>query len=83
MGSRVSSPQFVGRQEQLEVLTAAFDQVSNGRTTTVLIGGDAGVGKTRLVEEFSTDVRIAGALVATGVCVPTDSGGLPCATCSA
>jgi DNA-binding CsgD family transcriptional regulator/tetratricopeptide (TPR) repeat protein len=77
VGGRVSSPQFVGRTEQLEVLKAAFDQVTKGRTTTVLIGGDAGVGKTRLVEEFSTQVRNADALVATGVCVPTDSGGLP------
>ena len=77
MGGRVSSPQFVGRTEQLEVLGAAFEQVGNGRTTTVLIGGDAGVGKTRLVEEFSTEVRGEHALVATGVCVPTDSGGLP------
>jgi DNA-binding CsgD family transcriptional regulator len=77
VGGRVSSPQFVGRIEQLAVLKAAFDQISNGRTTTVLIGGDAGVGKTRLVEEFTTQVREEKALVATGVCVPTDSGGLP------
>ena len=77
VGGRVSSPQFVGRAEQLAVLTAAFDHVRNGRTTTVLIGGDAGVGKTRLVEEFSSIARGEGALVATGVCVPTDSGGLP------
>jgi DNA-binding CsgD family transcriptional regulator/tetratricopeptide (TPR) repeat protein len=77
VGGRVSSPQFVGRVEHLAALTAAFDQVANGRTTTVLIGGDAGVGKTRLVEEFSSIARSAGALVATGVCVPTDSGGLP------
>jgi DNA-binding NarL/FixJ family response regulator len=77
VGGRVSSPRFVGRIEHLEVLTAAFEQVRNGRTTTVLIGGDAGVGKTRLVEEFSSIVRGEDALVATGVCVPTDSGGLP------
>ena len=43
----------------------------------MLIGGDAGVGKTRLVEEFSSIARAEHALVATGVCVPTDSGGLP------
>ena len=77
VGGRVSSPQFVGRAEQLAVLSAAFDQVRNGRTTTVLVGGDAGVGKTRLVEEFSSIARGEHALVATGVCVPTDSGGLP------
>ncbi|HEY3926482.1 MAG TPA: AAA family ATPase [Acidothermaceae bacterium] len=77
MGGRVSSAQFVGRTEQLALLGAAFEQVSNGRTTTVLIGGDAGVGKTRLVEEFSSIARDSDARVATGVCVPTDSGGLP------
>jgi DNA-binding NarL/FixJ family response regulator len=77
VGGRVSSPQFVGRSEQLEMLKAAFEQVTNGRTTTVLIGGDAGIGKTRLVEEFTAHVREAKALVATGACVPTDSGGLP------
>jgi DNA-binding CsgD family transcriptional regulator len=77
VGGRVSSAQFVGRTEQLALLRAAFEQVSNGRTTTVLIGGDAGVGKTRLVEEFSSIARDGGALVATGVCVPTESGGLP------
>jgi DNA-binding CsgD family transcriptional regulator len=77
VGGRVSSPQFVGRAEQLGLLSAAFELAARGRSTTVLIGGDAGVGKTRLVEEFSSKARSEGALVATGVCVPTDSGGLP------
>ena len=41
------------------------------------MGGDAGVGKTRLVEEFCERVRGRDALTATGVCVPIDGGGLP------
>jgi DNA-binding CsgD family transcriptional regulator len=77
---RVSSLQFVGRTEQLGALSAAFELVAGGRSTTVLIGGDAGVGKTRLVDEFCSETRDAGALVATGVCVPVDSGGLPYAS---
>jgi DNA-binding CsgD family transcriptional regulator len=76
VGRRVSSPEFVGRSEQLGVLSEAFELAAGGRSTTVLIGGDAGLGKTRLVEEFARKVRAEGALVATGVCVPTD-GGLP------
>jgi DNA-binding CsgD family transcriptional regulator len=76
-GRRVSSPEFVGRSEQLGVLSEAFELAAGGRATTVLIGGDAGVGKTRLIEEFGALARGKGAVVATGVCVPTDGGGLP------
>jgi DNA-binding CsgD family transcriptional regulator len=77
VGRRVSSPEFVGRTEQLGVLSEAFELAAGGRSTTLLIGGDAGVGKTRLIEEFGAFARANGALVATGVCVPTDGGGLP------
>jgi predicted ATPase len=76
-GRRVSSPEFVGRGEQLGVLSEAFELAVGGRSTTVLVGGDAGVGKTRLIEEFGAVARSKGALLATGVCVRTDGGGLP------
>ena len=77
VGHRVSCPDFVGRVEELDVLGAALDAATDGRTATVLIGGEAGIGKTRLVEEFGEQARHRGALVATGVCVPVDGGGLP------
>jgi predicted ATPase len=64
VGYRVSSPNFVGRAEELDLLDAAFERVTGGRTATVLIGGDAGIGKTRLVEEFCRRARDRGALVA-------------------
>jgi DNA-binding CsgD family transcriptional regulator len=76
MGHRVSCPEFVGRAEELDLLGAAFDAVADGRAMTVIVGGDAGVGKTRLVEEFCERARARGAVTAAGVCVPTD-GGLP------
>jgi len=75
-GHRVSSPDFVGRGEELDVLTAAYASARAGQSTAVLIGGDAGIGKTRLLDEFSAHTRESGALVVTGVCVPID-GGLP------
>ena len=77
VGHRVSSPDFVGRAEVLDLLESAFDEVAAGATATVLVGGDAGIGKTRLVSEFCRRVRDRGGLVATGVCVPADGGGLP------
>jgi DNA-binding CsgD family transcriptional regulator/tetratricopeptide (TPR) repeat protein len=76
VGHRVSCPDFVGRAGELDLLGATFDEVGEGRAATVLVGGDAGVGKTRLVQEFCEQARGRGSLAATGVCVPAD-GGLP------
>ncbi|MEU0221468.1 AAA family ATPase, partial [Streptomyces sp. NPDC006265] len=43
----------------------------------LLIGGEAGVGKTRLVEEFAAAARHRGAVVALGGCVEIGADGLP------
>src|SRR5664279_4241099 len=67
---------LVARAAELERLGSAYDVVCGGRALTVLVGGDAGIGKSRLVEEFCDQVRLRGAVVTTGVCVPAD-GGLP------
>ncbi|MDX6202562.1 MAG: hypothetical protein QOJ83_2062 [Frankiales bacterium] len=74
--SRSSRPELVGRDEQLERLGTLFDDVAGGRAMTLLVGGDAGIGKSRLAEEFCDRVRLRGAVVATGMCVPGE-GGLP------
>jgi DNA-binding CsgD family transcriptional regulator/tetratricopeptide (TPR) repeat protein len=76
MGQRVSSPDFVGRTAELEQLATAFASAVGGRSAAILLGGEAGVGKTRLLEEFYDHARQQGALVATGGCVPIDGGGL-------
>jgi predicted ATPase/DNA-binding CsgD family transcriptional regulator len=44
--------------------------------STILVGGEAGIGKTRLVEEFAHQARSTGALVGSGRCVPVGPGGL-------
>lgn len=66
---RVSSLRFVGRVRELEGLESAYKAIAadeGGRT--VLVGGEAGVGKTRLVAEFATRVDAAGGLVLLGSC---------------
>jgi DNA-binding CsgD family transcriptional regulator/tetratricopeptide (TPR) repeat protein len=77
VATRVSSPQFIGRQEELATLTTALDRAATGVASTILIGGDAGIGKSRLVAEISA--RAAGSfLVLEGGCVSLgDGGGLP------
>ena len=72
-----SSGAFVGRVAELERLDSALAGLHERGAATVLIGGDAGMGKSRLVEEFCVRARSRGALVAVGACTPAEGGGLP------
>jgi DNA-binding CsgD family transcriptional regulator len=49
---RLSSRRFVGRVGELAELELAVREAASGRPTLVLLGGDSGVGKTRLVTEL-------------------------------
>ena len=77
MTTNVVSPILVGRADQLATLDAALAAASQGRPATVLIGGEAGVGKSRLVSEFAERARGAGARVLTGGCLELGADGLP------
>jgi len=59
------------------VLDAALAPAGRDGPSVVLIGGEAGVGKSRLVSEFSARAAAAGARVLTGGCVELGSDGLP------
>lgn len=52
-----TSPSLVGRDDELTALGDAFERVRGGESLTLLVGGEAGIGKTRLVEEFRTRVQ--------------------------
>jgi hypothetical protein len=43
---------FVGRRRELSQLEAALDGAAGGRGAAVLVSGDAGIGKTRMLEEL-------------------------------
>lgn len=47
---------FVGRDEVLEELREELDRIQNGNDSVVFIKGGAGIGKTRLVNEFKDDI---------------------------
>jgi AAA ATPase domain len=44
---------FVGRGQELRALAAAYAAADGGEASLVVVGGDAGVGKTRLLAEFT------------------------------
>jgi DNA-binding CsgD family transcriptional regulator/tetratricopeptide (TPR) repeat protein len=70
------SPVFAGRESELAVLTGAFEAAAGGAPATVLLGAEAGGGKSRLVTEFT--MRVAGrALLLAGGCVQVSAAGLP------
>jgi hypothetical protein len=77
MGGRVASPTFVGRVEELELLEAAKRRAATTEPAVVLLGGEAGVGKTRLVAELAARCATTGTRVLNGGCVPVGEGALP------
>jgi DNA-binding CsgD family transcriptional regulator len=68
------SPVLVGRAAEIAVLGESLARTQSGSPATVLIGGEAGIGKTRLVRHFTADVE---AEVLYGGCVDLSGGGLP------
>src|SRR4051794_25267274 len=63
---RISSSVFVGRVAERARLVACLDAARQGEPGLVLLGGEAGIGKTRLATELATVAGTRGALVANG-----------------
>ncbi len=61
----------------MAALAAAFTDVRQGGPSAVLLGGEAGVGKSRLVGEFGAVAARAGGRVLTGGCLELGTDGLP------
>jgi DNA-binding NarL/FixJ family response regulator len=74
---RGSSPVFVGRGAELDRLHGAFDRAALGQPSLVLITGEAGVGKSRLIAEFTGRVEATGATTIAGGCLDLGEGGVP------
>jgi DNA-binding SARP family transcriptional activator len=62
------SEDFVNRERELDSLRRGLDVVRAGRGAVVLVGGEPGIGKTRVVEEFTQVARANGARVRWGRC---------------
>jgi predicted ATPase len=77
MGGRVVSPTLVGRVEELQTLDAARVRAADADPVVVLVGGEAGVGKTRLITELTSRCAADGTRVLAGGCVPVGEGVLP------
>lgn len=75
--SYLTAARFVGRTQELEQLGTQLEaiQTSEPRGSAWLIGGESGVGKSRMVDELRSRALVAGAFVLRGQGVA--EGGLP------
>jgi DNA-binding CsgD family transcriptional regulator/tetratricopeptide (TPR) repeat protein len=75
MRGRLTSSHFVGRVGELAELELASRDAAGGRPVLVLLGGESGVGKTRLVAEF--EQRLGDSVVLRGEGVEQGDAELP------
>jgi len=73
----VSSPVLIGRSGELSALDSALAEAGRGSPSAIMVGGEAGVGKSRLVSEFADRSRGAGVRVLMGGCLELGADGLP------
>ena len=66
MGTLAPMPPLRGRQAEVAALDEALDRVASGRPAIVLIQGEAGIGKTRLLAGALGEARRRGLQVAAG-----------------
>ena len=65
-------PILIGRTPVLTNLQSLMDQVRGGQGQVVLLSGEAGIGKSRLVTEAKIYASAQGFLLLQGNCFPTD-----------
>src|SRR5262245_38085460 len=77
----IRSTSLVGREGELQALLESRSRAASGRFSTVLLGGEAGVGKSRLVAEYlSRTVELdPAALAVQGNCLELAESVLPLA----
>ncbi|MGV4797292.1 AAA family ATPase [Rhizobium sp. F40D2] len=82
MSTSLKKSLFSGRAAELDAMESAFRDVSGGRQRSILLGAEAGGGKSRLVEEFAD--RLSGrATVLKGGCIEQRESALPYAPVTA
>lgn len=72
LSDRVRRTRLVGRQDVMRRLLERLDQLMAGTGGVVLVSGEPGIGKTRLVDEVITAARLRGMHVLVGRCHERD-----------
>ena len=75
--SFLQAARFVGREKEVKTLQGALAQTNTSHGSAWLIGGESGVGKSRLLNEVRTRALVQGLLVMQGRVEPARGGYLP------
>lgn len=62
-------PELIGRDSEREIILSALRKGAEGRGSMILIEGEAGIGKTHLLKECSSDARSLGFSIMWGRCL--------------
>lgn len=73
--SYLQAAPFVGRDAELAQLEGAMEKMLGGQGAVWLVGGESGIGKSRLLDELRIRALTKGVLVVRGQC--EDGGGFP------
>ena len=65
----LSEPTLVGREEELAQLELYLNHATEGKGTTIFVSGEAGAGKTRLIEAFLEKAKNKDVAVLSGWCL--------------
>ena len=68
------TPLLLGRERDIAELDEALAVAGQGTPQTVLVGGDAGIGKTTLVADLERRAAVLGFTAATGHCLDLEAG---------
>ncbi len=77
MARRLSSPVLVGREGELAELVAVLAEACEGLPRIVLVDGEAGIGKSRLLAELRTLAVERGVRVLQGQCAGLEGAAIP------
>lgn len=75
----ITTPRFVGRRDEQAVLERLIGASRSGQGHVVLVAGEAGIGKSRLVAEVTQAARARGHRVLVGGCISLREGSAPLA----
>lgn len=77
MAGGAASPILIDRVGELARLEAAYDDAAAGHARPMLLSGEAGIGKSRLLRELSYQVTGRGGRVMVGGCLALGDGAIP------
>jgi predicted ATPase len=68
----INSLVLIGREREVATLQSLIEQVKQGHGQVLLLSGEAGIGKSRLLAEGKRQASSQGFLLLQGICFPTD-----------